>query len=53
MSQRNSNDGCSGCLVMLGIALLPLSQLRRYEHRLGEAPGSDGGTGPEAASAPS
>ena len=37
--------------VMLGIALLPLSQLRRYEHRLGEAPGSGGGTGPAAASA--
>jgi MFS family permease len=37
--------------VMLGIALLPLSQLRRYEHRLGEAPGPDGGTGPAAASA--
>ena len=38
--------------VMLGIALLPLSQLRRYEHRLGEAPGSGGGTGPAPASAP-
>jgi hypothetical protein len=36
---------------MLGIALLPLSQLRRYEHRLGETPGSGGGTGPAAASA--
>ena len=38
--------------VMLGIALLPLSQLRRYEHRLGEAPGSGGGAGPAPASAP-
>jgi hypothetical protein len=38
--------------VMLGIALLPISQLRRYEHRLGEAPGSGGGPGPAAASAP-
>jgi MFS family permease len=38
--------------VMLGIALLPLSQLRRYEHRLGEAPGSGGGPGPAAQSAP-
>ena len=37
--------------VMLGIALLPLSQLRRYEHRLGEAPGSGGGAGPAPASA--
>jgi MFS family permease len=37
--------------VMLGIALLPLSQLRRYEHRLGETPGSGSGTGPAAASA--
>jgi len=38
--------------VMLGIALLPLSQLRRYEHRLGEAPGSSGGAGPAPASSP-
>jgi MFS family permease len=38
--------------VMLGIALLPISQLRRYDHRLGEAPGSGGGPGPAAASAP-
>ncbi|HET7831221.1 MAG TPA: MFS transporter [Candidatus Limnocylindrales bacterium] len=38
--------------VMLGIALLPLSQLRRYEHRLGEAPGSGGGPGAAAQSAP-
>ena len=37
--------------AMLVIALLPLSQLRRYEHRLGEAPGSDGGPGPAPASA--
>ena len=37
--------------VMLGIALLPLSQLRRYEHRLGEAPGS-AARGPAPASAP-
>ncbi len=29
--------------VLLGIALLPLSQLRRYEHRFGETPGTDAG----------
>ena len=53
-AQRAGLDGIFVVsFVMLGIALLPLSQLRRYEHRLGEAPGSDGGTGPEAASAPS
>jgi MFS family permease len=37
--------------LFLGVALLPLSHLRRYEHRFGEAPGGDGGAGPAAASA--
>jgi predicted MFS family arabinose efflux permease len=31
--------------VLLGIALLPISQLRRYEHRFGEAAGGSGVAG--------
>jgi predicted MFS family arabinose efflux permease len=51
-AQRAGLDGIFVVsFAMLVIALLPLSQLRRYEHRLGEAPGSDGGGGPAPASA--